>query len=662
MFRQRAWGLDLGRSAVKGVLVAASDDGIEVLKADLVPLEGAPPDPSQDPIRDGRLWRAVREFQQRHGLHREATCVAIPAQNTFVRDLTIATVSSRKAEEMVRYEAANEIPFVLDEVAWDYLLFDQQPGEPTRQGLLLAVKKNVIETYVKVFSQLEIGHVDLVTLAPLALLNFLRLQLGDAGRTLALDIGAENTDMLVLADGRFWLRSMTGGGNRVTALLEEEFDLAFEEAERAKQNIGRSKFRRQIIAAARPAVHELVRNVKTNLSYLERTGGPAGLDAAFVMGGAARLAGVREALGSALRQPARNIEELEHIVVSPNADAHLLQANLDRFAVAIGAALCGVGRDSIGVSFLPRAQMRVARISRSKRLLLGIGLVLWAAMMTAYVFGRQAQARVREPLREYRELATIASHNQRQLEEVLGRADEERDLQRLLALPRARTQPFRLLVGVVDAFSVASRSSPYAFRLSAFECKDVDVLAALARAAAPAGEKKRLDHSILQPQATEDEGAPEEEPGPSLLTGQINGVIRLPRGGTPAEGYGRFVRDLLPDLRGRPSLTKASAAAVFTKGSTIVVLKEGPWSELAEPGDLIRPFPNGDWYVVEGITSETELALAEPFAGEDCQCPCVITQVTPVEFNEETLEFVVRFVVPKEPATGLAGLLGGLMP
>ncbi|NLW50749.1 MAG: pilus assembly protein PilM [Candidatus Brocadiaceae bacterium] len=658
MLKKRVWGLDLGRSAVKGVLIDASDEGIQIIRADSVPLEGPPPDPAQDPTRDGRLWRALHEFRNRHPLHKAPVCVAIPAQNTFVRDLTLPSVGSRKIDEMVRYEAANEIPFVLDEVAWDYLLFDERPGEPTRHGLLLAVKRNVIETYVGLFSQLEIGHVDIITLAPLALVDFLRLECGDTGRTLVLDIGGENTNMLLMSDGRFWLRSMLTGGNRITAQLQEEFELSHEDAERAKRNIARSRIGPQIAGTMRPTLHELVRNVKANMTYIERMGGPTELDAALVVGGTSHLPGVRTVLGKALRHPVGGIDELKHIVVSPDADAQFIGAHLDELAVAIGAALCAADRDTVGVSFLPKKGVRVGRISRAKGLLLAAALVLWGVMLTFYVLSRMATAAIREPLDDYRMLATIATQNQQELARAMAREPEEKELRRLLSLSRGRTQSVQILMEIVDALAQAGRESQHTFLLSDYRCRDTAALKELEAARAGAAPAMRRDHSMLDV-ASEPEPEPTEDQGPPMLVGSLNGIIRMPRRGNPRDAYSTFVRVLLPRLQGLASLRKASARGTFVKGSKTVELDEGAWFATVAPGDLVRVLPAGQWQEVEEVASETRIVLAEPFPEEDGEGLCVFSAVAPTAFDDETLEFGVRFAVPKTPPAGLPVLSPG---
>jgi type IV pilus assembly protein PilM len=644
MFARQVWGIDLGRSAVKAVLVQAAGEDLEILEAEIVPLEGPPPDPSEDPTRDGRLWKALSRFQEKRRLTSAEICVAIPAQNTLVRDLTVARVGGRKLEEMVRYEASNEIPFVLEEVQWDYALFRDDPSQPTRKGLLFAVKKNVVETYLRVLAQLELGQVSRVTLSPLALLAFLRLQIEDGRRTLALDLGAENTNIVVLDDGGFWLRNMLTGGNRITAVLQEEFNLDFDAAQRAKESVARSRYAQAIAGAVRPALHDLARNVKTNMSYMERAIGVGDLGAAYLFGGGGRLPWIRQQLSSTLRQELQDLKELRRLTVSPGAGVDFVRANIDRLAVAVGAGLCGLERGVGRVSFLPKTRARTAVLSRSKRAALVVGLILWAALLSAYVIGRLVCASVEAPLKDYRDLATIEFANEKELAAASDTARMQQELQRLLAASAGRSQPFAILNDVVRAFAAADRGAVFRFRVVSFVCGDPPT----------PGPQPKTDETTREADAAK---ALAPSPPSDRLVGHLTGRITPTRGGTAVEGYRRFADVLLDAMRTSPTLAKVKGQATFRKGSASVSTEEGDWSRDVRPGDVIRAASSPTWYVVEEVVSQTELHMTEAFAEEDVSGDYVVCRVLPGQFNQTTLEFTVDFEVPKQQPEDLQVLL-----
>jgi type IV pilus assembly protein PilM len=630
----RAWGIDLGRSAVKGVLLTLTDDGAAILDADSVALEGPPPDPAQDPIRDSRLWKALHTFQDKHNLRNVEVCLAIPAQNTLVRDLTVARVSGRKLEQMVRYEASNEIPFVLDEVVWDYTLFDAAGDEAAHKGLLFAVKENVVQTYLRVAAQLGIDRVVQITLSPLALLSFVRLEWQRADPILVLDVGADNTDMLVVDSGRFWLRSLLVGGNRVTRELQERFDLEFDAAQRAKEIMSGSSRAEEFVRAIQPAVQDLLRGAKTSLSHLERESGLTGLGTAYMIGGASALPGLKNEVGRTLQQEVADTPGLKHVTVHERADASFVEENLGRLAVAVGAGLCALGRGATGVSFLPKRKVRAALLSRAQRLLAVVGIALWAVMTVLYVTGSKTRKAVEAPLSEYRELALIASGNERELAEAMERTEEEAKLQYLVAVGQAKGQPLKVLNDVVAAFSSANRRVPCRFQLRSFTCKERKVETA---EAVPAGQADTVK--------TADAGAAGQSP--ACFVGEVKGRMVVPAEDDMEDPRGLFKATLLAALRNRMALAKASGQATFSHGNALVTTDSSLWSGNLRPGDLIRPASGSEWFVVAEVLSETELALTEPFASEDQVGTYVVSRVLPVAFDETTLDFALSFEVPK---------------
>jgi hypothetical protein len=142
-----------------------------------------------------------------------------------------------------------------------------------------------------------------------------------------------------------------------------------------------------------------------------------------------------------------------------------------------------------------------------------------------------------------------------------------------------------------------------------------------------------------------------------MLVGTVRGRIVLPRGGTPTAAYGRFTGDLMNNLRSAAVMAKTTGQATFRKGQRTVTAEQADWSNLVRGGDLIRALPAGRWYTVDVPLSSTDLRLTQPFTEEDCNAQYVICRVAPIQFNEQTLEFTIRFEVSKAKTANVAQLL-----
>lgn len=624
MFGRKVWGIDLGRSAVKGVLVGTSGrGGVRVYEADVVPFEGPPPQQGSAFVRDPRLWQALRVFNDRHALHNSPVAISVPAHSVLVRDLEVPSVGQKRIKELVRFEASNEIPFVLDEVMWDYTLFPPTPDDVTRKGFLLAIKKNVIEGYLRAFDELGIEQIETITVAPLALLNFVRLEMGGRGRALGVDIGAAGTSLVVADLHRFWMRTINAGGHRVTSVLQREFDLEFDDAEKAKQNIARSKMAARILEAARPSMDELARDVRQNLNYLSKSEDMGDLETACAVGGGARLVGMRKLLSISLGLPIESLREIHHVAVSSATDVEFVRENLDRLAVAVGAGIAGLRDTPEDVSFLPPPLQRAAQISKSRGLVLMAGLIAWAILLTAWAFSMLTASRVHSTAEEYRTLDARIAEMKSSLEAAKsGLSALEKEMNYLLAVGSGNEQFAALQDRVVSAFEQAG-GRKYQFQITEFDCAEEDVESAGGH--------------------------------PGLIVGRVRGFV-------DADALNQEVNDLyheriLDRLRYglRPSVADAGEAQV-TLGKNIVTGKKGTrWTGYVKPGDYFMPLQadgqpaSPKWYAIEEAKG-SRIQLADPYEGESLEGPYMIARVQTLgAFVPE--DFTVTFAVLREAPT-----------
>ena len=97
-----------------------------------------------------------------------------------------------------------------------------------------------------------------VQMGPMALFNFLsfdKTELTQAeNAVIIIDIGAENTDLIISNKGKLWQRSIKIGGNHFTAAVQKSFKLSFQKAENIKRTANTSKYARQIFQAMRPGI------------------------------------------------------------------------------------------------------------------------------------------------------------------------------------------------------------------------------------------------------------------------------------------------------------------------------------------------------------------------------------------------------------------------
>src|SRR5579871_5034931 len=213
------WGIDLGQCALKAVRVENHEGQLTATAFDYVEHPKILSQPDADP--DALTREALEKFLSRNTLRGDMVAISVPGQSGLARFVKLPPVEEKKINDIVRFEAKQQIPFNLDEVVWDYqkigsgIVTDGFAME-TEIGLF-AMKRDMIGRYLQHFKDVKV-EVHVVQMAPLALCNFVAYDLllkGAPGEepppaegeeaappsktkncVVALDIGADSSNLI----------------------------------------------------------------------------------------------------------------------------------------------------------------------------------------------------------------------------------------------------------------------------------------------------------------------------------------------------------------------------------------------------------------------------------------------------------------------------------
>jgi general secretion pathway protein L len=115
-------GLDIGTTAVKGVLLDSAFRGYSVVDAAAVPVA-----PGEAPLRE-RQMAALRELLGR-GWNVETSIVAFPGATAASYLVTLPFSDPKRIEQTVQFEVEGQIPFDLAEVSWDWQVLGTRGGK-----------------------------------------------------------------------------------------------------------------------------------------------------------------------------------------------------------------------------------------------------------------------------------------------------------------------------------------------------------------------------------------------------------------------------------------------------------------------------------------------------------------------------------------------------
>jgi type IV pilus assembly protein PilM len=363
------WGIEVGQCALKAVKLRPAEEGkVELLAFDLIEHPKILSQPDADP--DELIHAALEKFVSRNDWQGDTFVIGVPGQQTFARFCKLPPVESKKIPEIVRFEASQQIPFDMEDVVWDYQVFQTERMPDVEVGIF-AMRKDLIRKHLERFSELGIVPRAIQTI-PSALYNFCRFdaaeRIQEGAAIVIVDVGAQHTDLIMVEPNSAWSRNIPLGGNSFTEALVKSFKLSFAKAENLKRTAATSKYARQIFQAMRPVFADLVAEVQRSIGFYSSTHREIELKRVLACGNAFHLPGLQKYLENNLTigGGVDKLEKFEAMLTSATANAPQFADNVLSFGPAYGLALQGLGLGVISASLLPPELARVQLWKRKR--------------------------------------------------------------------------------------------------------------------------------------------------------------------------------------------------------------------------------------------------------------------------------------------------------
>jgi type IV pilus assembly protein PilM len=429
MFSSTQFVLDAGAGHVAGAVFAPGPAGKIVLEEFVLVARDAAPSLESGWMKwTGQAMAAMAARKKVRG----PAALAVPGHLTLTKFVTTPAVAPAKRSQVVRFEAAQAIPYPLEAVAWDHLVVrgDAQDIEL----MLTAVKLDAMENLCAAAESAGFP-VKRAAASCLALYRAFGFNYpGVGGPALVVDLGARSTNVLLTGPGgRFFARTFALAGNHVTAAIAEELGLDGARAERLKLEVLAGPPGSPGDSAAQAAVQratdaflgrlqlELTRTIG---NFSLRTGGakPAVI---YLTGGGSLIRGLAAALAEKFQLPVERYDPWRNLELSDRARASGAESATHLLANLVGLA---VPADATAESGLLPPAVRAARAFRRRQPYL-LGAVTLAACALL------------PPLGHYHRLAkaeeTRASEQTARLQAVRAMAERNRaDLEKIAAMQR----------------------------------------------------------------------------------------------------------------------------------------------------------------------------------------------------------------------------------
>lgn len=188
-----------------------------------------------------------------------------------------------------------EFPFPLEQLVWDYELFDEATdaadpaARPWRRALVVATRKATAKHFLDAFRQLDI-RVDMLQADFVALHNLVlhehfapsaelpageKAESGDSGPPAAaapvsavatIDVGCDATNVVVSSPHALWHRSCGVAGQTFTRALVRDFNLTVAQAEQLKRAPESTEHLARVFESLSPAFDDLLKETQEALT------------------------------------------------------------------------------------------------------------------------------------------------------------------------------------------------------------------------------------------------------------------------------------------------------------------------------------------------------------------------------------------------------------
>lgn len=173
LFKKTAAGVEINSTEIKIIELTGTSKGPRLSAHASIKLpEGT--------VKDGKIIQSsivkdsLIKLWSDNKLKNKEVIFGVSNQDVLVRFALFPKVPEEKLSNLIKFQAQEYLPIAIEEVEFDYLIVDEIVTEnvPMLKVLLVAARKNMLNTFINVFSEagLKVKDIDVSNLALLRLL------------------------------------------------------------------------------------------------------------------------------------------------------------------------------------------------------------------------------------------------------------------------------------------------------------------------------------------------------------------------------------------------------------------------------------------------------------------------------------------------------------
>ncbi len=330
-------GLDIGSGYLKLVQLKDTKGGYELELFDMLPL---PPELIVDGsiIDSLRLVDSLKELARKARIRAKDMTISIAGHSSvIIKRVSLPEMSEDELYESIKFEAEQYIPFDIEDVDLDFQILGpkEEPGQ--MDVILVAVKKDIINEYLSVVKEAGF-NCQIVDVNSFALENIYEInyEIEPEKNVALVNIGASTINMNILKGGiSVFTRDSAVGSNLHTEVLQREFNLTYEVAERLKRGEPVENVSPQdAFSVMELASEEIISEVNRSLEYFHED-----IHEIVLSGGCALIRDFQNLLAEKIRVETKLMQPFRNIKIPKHLDLAFIQEMAPMAAVAAGLAL-----------------------------------------------------------------------------------------------------------------------------------------------------------------------------------------------------------------------------------------------------------------------------------------------------------------------------------
>lgn len=392
--------LDVGTCTVKVGEFLVSSNGALALNNYGVQELGL--DPNKEEDRSPFIIQTVSDILKRTGIKPGNTVLSVSGQSVFMRFVKLPPVDAIQVEQMIGFEAQQNVPFPINEVVWDYQMMPGRGGSAENEAIIVAMKADLLEAEHRSAEAAGL-RTSLIDIAPLSLYNAYRYSYEASDQcTLLIDIGARTTNLLFIEGNNLYTRGIPIAGNLISQNICNEMQEPFIASETLKKGKGfvslggayadpDDRDAARISKLIRSTMTRLHNEINRSISFYRTHQGGSAPKRVLLTGGSSQIPYIDVFIGEKLNLPVEFFNPLTNVTIAPQVNREQLSQQSCFMGELVGLALRQTGSCPVEISLIPPALKAVQARQRTQPYLVG-ALVAWIALFALVALWNWRQA------------------------------------------------------------------------------------------------------------------------------------------------------------------------------------------------------------------------------------------------------------------------------